>query len=162
MTPTVPDYEITWRPERPEDQAFCFALYCSTRTEEVESWGWPPEMRQSFLALQFRAQGGYRNQYPGADFEIILHQNKPVGRFVLNRAPEEFRLVDLALLPEYRNHGWGGFLLRRFQAEAGAAGKPLRLSVLKGNRAARLYERLGFRSAGGTEIYDELVWNASN
>jgi ribosomal protein S18 acetylase RimI-like enzyme len=149
---------ITLRPERPGDEAFLFALYASTRREELDAWGWPAEMRQVFLGIQFKASQSYRTTFPGAEFQIVLLDHVNAGRMVVHRSGEELRLVDLALLPEYRNAGVGSTLLRRILDEAAASQKPLRLNVLKGNRAERLYRRLGFEATGETGPYVEMEW----
>jgi len=151
---------ISVRPERPEDEAFLFELYASTRQEELDAWGWPQEMRNSFLQLQFRASQTYRLAYPNAEYQIVLLDDENAGRLIIHRTREELRVVDIALLPHYRSSGTGSALLRRLFGEAAATGKPLRLSVLKGNRSARLYERLGFVRTGETELHCEMQWRA--
>ncbi len=80
------------------------------------------------------------------------------GRLAVNRGTGELRIVDIALLPEHRNAGVGAALLRGICEEAAAAGKPVRLSVLKSNRAQRLYARLGFVKTGETELHLEMEW----
>ena len=49
---------------------------------------------------------------------------------------------------------------RQLQAEASAAGKPLRIHVERFNPALRLYERLGFRLVEDRGIYLFLEWRA--
>src|SRR5271168_4693485 len=152
---------ITLRPERPEDEAFLREVYGSTRQEELEAWGFPLEMRAAFLDMQFNAQKqGYRNTFPQGDFLIILLGGKAVGRLVVNRAPEELCLVDIALLAEHRNQGIGTALIQRLSTEAAAAGQPLRLSVIKGQRAFRFYQRLGFAKIGESGLRDLMEWRA--
>ena len=146
------------RPEQPEDEEFRFELYASTRAEELDALGWPQEARARFLELQFKAAQGYYQEFPKADFQIVLVDGQRVGRIVLDRAAEAWELVDIALLAEYRNRGLGTALIQRLQTEAAAAGKPLRLTVLKGHRAARLYKRLGFVKNRETEVHDEMEW----
>lgn len=152
---------ITLRPERPEDEPFLFAVYAGTRQEELDVTGWPPAVREAFLRMQFNAQRqGYRNSFPRADFQIILANGHAVGRMVVNRAPGELMLVDIALMPEHRGHGIGTALLQQLLREAGVSGKPLKLSVIKGQRAGRLYQRLGFRKIGESDLRDDLEWRA--
>ena len=156
MTPAFETIHL--RPECPQDDAFLFALYASTRQEELEAWGWPPAQRALFLRMQFRASQGYREVFPGADFQIIVVDGQNAGRLVVNRTAEELRLVDLALLPERRNSGIGSAVLQRLCAEAVATQRPIRLRVLKGNRAERWYERLGFTRIGASELHHEMEW----
>jgi GNAT superfamily N-acetyltransferase len=152
---------IAVRPEEPQDEAFLFELYASTRQEELDAWGWPPEMRSSFLNLQFKASQGRHRAYPDAEFQIVLLDGVNAGRLIVNRTREELQLVDIALLPAHRNAGIGTALLRRIFGEAAATPKPLRLQVLKGNRAERLYQRLGFVQTGETELHLEMEWRAA-
>ena len=135
---------ITVRPEQPQDEPFLFELYASTRQEELDAWGWPPEMRGSFLAMQFKASQGYHHAFPDAEFQIVQLDGANAGRMIVHRTREELHLVDIALLPRHRNAGIGSALLQRIFGEAAATKKPLRLKVLKGNRAIRFYQRLGF------------------
>jgi hypothetical protein len=52
-------------------------------------------------------------------------------------------------------------LLRAFQAEAAASGKPLRIHVERFNPALRLYERLGFRQIENRGVYLFMEWRES-
>jgi ribosomal protein S18 acetylase RimI-like enzyme len=79
---------------------------------------------------------------------------------IVHRAPGELRLVDIALLPQFRNAGTGSALLQIILGEAAAAGQPVRLKVLKGNRAESFYHRLGFTKTGETEMHFEMEWRA--
>ncbi|HEY2084307.1 MAG TPA: GNAT family N-acetyltransferase, partial [Verrucomicrobiae bacterium] len=151
---------ITVRPETPQDEVFLFELYASTRQEELDAWGWPPEMRSAFLAMQFKASQGYHSAFPDAEFQIVLLNGANAGRLVLHRTREELLLVDIALLPRYRNAGIGSALLRKIFGEAAATSRPLRLKVLKGNRAERFYQRLGFKKTGETELHIDMEWRA--
>lgn len=152
---------ITVREEQPPDEAFLFELYASTRQEELDAAGWPPETRSGFLALQFRArQQGYHGAFSGAEFQIILVNGAPAGQIIIHRTREELRVVDLALLPPFRNAGVGASLLRKLFGEAAAAKKPVRLKVDRGSRAERLYQRLGFARTGETELHFEMEWRA--
>ena len=154
---------IRLRPERPEDETFLREVYAGTRKEEMDAVGWPPALREAFLNSQFSAQAqGYRTMFPKADFQIILSNGRSVGRMVVNRATKEILLVDIALLPAHRNAGIGTVLMQGLLSEAAASGKPLRLSVIKGQRAFRLYQRLGFKKTGESDLRDELEWRAAN
>lgn len=147
------------RPESAADEDFLYALYASVREPELAATGWNEAARAQFLQMQFRAmRQGYRSMFPQAAGSIILAGNKPIGRLVVNRDQDEIRLVDIALLPAYRSQGIGGELLRALVAEARHAGQPVRLQVLKGSAAARLYARLGFRRMEDAGLYDQMEW----
>jgi ribosomal protein S18 acetylase RimI-like enzyme len=159
-SPLGEDASITLRAAVPEDERFLFKVYASTRADEMAVLGWNAAQAELFLSMQFRAQqGAYGMQYETADHRIIMVDHEPVGRILVNRTEEEILLVDIALLAEYRNAGIGSRLIRELQREAAQAGVPVNLHVLKSNgAAARLYERLGFRSVGGDSVYSQMTW----
>ncbi|HEY8209240.1 MAG TPA: GNAT family N-acetyltransferase [Myxococcaceae bacterium] len=147
------------RPATPEDEAFLFALYASTRAEELEAWGLIGPQREAFLQMQFRAQQQhYRAQLPRADHQIVLVAGAPAGRLLVDRREDEIRLADIALLPEHRGRGLGTALLQALLAEAKAAARPVRLHVLHGSRAAALYARMGFSTLAADGPYVLMEW----
>ena len=144
------------------DDAFILELYVSVRADEVAGFGWPREETERFLRMQCQLQlQAYRMQFPGARHQLVLYRNARAGRMITTRGEGAWSLIDLSLLPEYRNLGWGGRLIRELQVEAAAAGCGIRLHVLEGNRARNLYERLGFRFAGGAYPYSAMEWTPS-
>jgi ribosomal protein S18 acetylase RimI-like enzyme len=151
---------VALRPEQPDDERLLFEIYASTREGELALTNWDEPMRRAFLEQQFNAmRQGYRSMFPAGEFSIIELGGQPVGRMAIHRGAAEIRVVDLALLPAYRDRGIGTFLMRQVCAEAAKAGKPARLCVLKNNRAFRWYERLGFVKTGEMGFYDEMEWH---
>jgi ribosomal protein S18 acetylase RimI-like enzyme len=149
----------TLRPEGPEDGPFLLELYAATRQEELDAIAWPAAMREAFVRMQFNAQQqGYRAAFPRAEFAIILQGGQPAGRIVIDRAENGFLLVDMALLPTHRGRGLGTALMQELLREAASAAKRVRLSVLKGQRASRLYQRLGFEKTGEDGQRDQMEW----
>lgn len=149
--------EISLRPETPADEALLYELYADTRAGEMAMVNWDSALKEAFVRMQFVAQRkGYREMFPRAAFSIILEAGQPIGRMVVDRAAGEIRLVDLVLQPACRGRGLGTRLLSGLCSEADTEKKPLRLHVLRGNRARRLYERLGFFPKNQTEAYEEM------
>jgi ribosomal protein S18 acetylase RimI-like enzyme len=153
--------KIELRPERDEDEAFLYALYASTREEELALTGWDERTRAQFVQMQFRAQrAGYRSMFPNAQFSIVLGNGSPIGRMVIDRITDEVRLVDLVIVPEARGHGLGTMLLQNLMNESAVARVPLALQVVRGNRALRLYQRLGFVQTGESASHLQMEWRA--
>lgn len=147
------------RPERPEDEAFLREVFDSTRREEFAAAGVPSTLLPNFLAQQFQAQRqGYRTSFPEAEFLVIEVAGQSAGRIVIDRNAGLVTLVDIALLPSHRRQGIGTKIIRRLSSEAAASGQAVQLSVIRGQPAARLYERLGFIKVGETGLHDVLEW----
>ena len=110
--------------------------------------------------MQFNnQQNWYKTAYPDAQHQVILCDGQPIGRILVDRTPEFFLLVDIALLPEHQKQGIGTNYLLELLDEAKRAGVPVRLQVLKNNPAQRLYERLGFVKTGEDELYLQMEWS---
>jgi len=152
---------LTLRAATEADRPLLLALFCAIRRGEFVTLGWPPAQLDQFLTQQFSAQERhYATHYPGAEHSIILHEGNGAGRLYLHRGADEIRLVDIGLLPELRNRGIGRQLLEWIQAQAAAAGLPLRLSVTLDNPAQRLYRRLGFVPGTDDGAYLSMEWRA--
>jgi ribosomal protein S18 acetylase RimI-like enzyme len=150
---------LALRAVHPEDETFLFAVYASTRQDELASLGWPTPQREAFLRMQYEAQRrSYRAQFPAADVQIILRHGTPIGRLYVERRADEIRGIDIALLPEYRQAGIGGAIVRHLLAEAAREHKPFRIHVEKFNRAQRLYRRLGFTTLADDGAYLFMEW----
>lgn len=91
----------------------------------------------------------------------MLADGEPAGRLYVHRREREIRLMDIALLPEFRGDGIGGALLDDLFAEAAASGRTLTIHVESYNPARRLYERRGFRQIGEHGVYLLMEWRPS-
>lgn len=151
---------VSFRPITSDDRELLLRIYRSTREDELATVvDWTPEMKDAFILQQFTAQHTwYQEHYEGAEFLVILVDGAPAGRLYVHRRPSEIRLVDIALLPEYRNTGLGTRLLRGLLAEGEASGRPVTIHVEIYNPAMRLYQRLGFRPIEDRGVYHLLEW----
>lgn len=144
----------------PPDERLSFDLYAASRSSEMEGWGWPEEMRQSFLAMQFRLQQqAYKTYYPNGTVRTIEYAGMPAGKLHSAAGGDALVLVDLSLLPEYRNRGIGTEAIRLLQREAAERSyRKVRLTVRTDNPAFRLYERLGFAAIGQAALDIRMEW----
>ena len=150
---------IRFRPIGPEDEAFLYEVYASTRAGEMALVDWDDEQKESFLRMQFNAQHQeYRKRYADDEFLIILSGDQPIGRLYLGRWADEFRIIDITLLPARRNGGIGTSLMQDIMHEAAGEGKPVRIHVEKNNPAMRLYRRLGFGPIHDQGVYLLMEW----
>ena len=151
---------LALRPILPEDEQFLFEVYESTRADELAQLPWSEAQLAAFLKMQLNARDqSYRMYYRELDDRIILFQNQRAGRLIVSRTDKEITLVDIALLPEYRNAGIGTALIRDLFAEADKMNRPVRLQVAKMNpQAHRLYTHLGFSVSGEDQMYFQMEW----
>lgn len=103
----------------------------------------------------------YAMNFPNAkDMTLKLSDGLSVGRCLYAYLADFVRMIDLAVLAAHQRQGLGTTTVRLLQSYAQAASLPLRLRVLKGNAAVRLYERLGFRCIGCDDLAFEMEWLA--
>jgi len=152
---------IRLRAATPADEAFLLELYASSRGDDLRGLGWDEKRISEFLEMQYEAQQRFfDSEYKGANDQIILREDTPLGRLMVDRREHEIRCIDVALLPEYRNAGIGTLLLRQLQEEAHRGRKPLRVQIIRFNRAVNLLERLGFARTSETGTHFQMEWMA--
>jgi ribosomal protein S18 acetylase RimI-like enzyme len=139
------------RDARPADAEFEQFLYASTR-EDLRPLG--DEVFEGLIGMQFRAQSmAIRLDHPNAQRQIVMVDKSPVGRLVVDLSGAQVELLDLAVLPDFRNHGIGTGVLRGVCAQADRLNRAVRLLVEKQSRSVRLFERLGFVVRGDEGMY---------
>jgi ribosomal protein S18 acetylase RimI-like enzyme len=155
---------LSLRPVEAGDEEFLHRVYASTRIDEMALVDWSAEQKEAFLHMQFQAQTKhYRAYYPNAEYQIIQREARiPIGRLIVDRADDSMLIVDIALLPEYRNAGIGTTIIQQLMTEAAPIHQPIILRVEFFNPAIKLYSRLGFVKTREIDIYHEMVWKPSS
>src|SRR5262245_41743933 len=129
MTPATFQSEIHIRPVNSGDEDFLLEVYAGVRREEMLGWGWSAEQERDFVRMQFQVRRqSYWFQYPDASESVIVVDGALAGSMMVFRGVSEIRLVDIALLPEFRGRGIGRGLITGLAHEAADSGLPLRLS----------------------------------
>jgi ribosomal protein S18 acetylase RimI-like enzyme len=142
---------VTLRAATDADREFLVGVYGSTRDEELSQVPWAEGQREAFVRMQFDAQDAdYRRNNPAGSFDVIE----------VYRRPDDIRIVDIALLPEFRGAGVGGQLVAELMDEAAASGRKLSIHVEIHNRAIGLYARMGFVEVAEHGLYRRLEWTA--
>jgi ribosomal protein S18 acetylase RimI-like enzyme len=140
-----------------------FEIYASTRAEELALVSdWSEAQKTAFLSQQFLAQHQYYQEfYKGAELQVIELDHAVIGRLYVhwNYSPQEVRIMDIALLPDYRGRGIGSQLIHAIQQKGGEMGKSVSIHVEYNNPALQLYQRLGFHKIGEfNSVYFLLEW----
>ncbi len=154
-----PSPRIRLRAVENSDRDFLRRVYASTREDELAAVEWSDAQKLAFIEQQYAAQDlAYTNNYPGAEFRIVVVDGSDAGRLYIHRRSDEIRIMDIALLPRFRRLGVGTRLLRDVMAEGAAARRRVTIHVETFNPALRLYQRLGFVEIGKTHVYLLLEW----
>jgi ribosomal protein S18 acetylase RimI-like enzyme len=134
------------RPADANDAVYIIRLCEATMRGYVEQvWGkWNGEAAEAELG-RLAASGA---------FSLIYIDQSRVGAIIVSRHDEHHELEQLFIEPAHQRQGIGSAVISLVVASARDAGKPLRLSVLAGNPARSLYERLGFRLVASTKERD--------
>lgn len=152
---------LSYRSARDADLDLLARIYASTRREEVAMTGWDLSTQDAFLAGQFEAQHRhYHEHYPNALWLVVQTGLVPVGRLYLEQWTKDLRIIDIALLPEFRGRGFGEAILHDLMDQAAGGGRAVSIHVEKTNPAMRLYLRLGFQVIEDKGVYDLLRWSA--
>jgi GNAT superfamily N-acetyltransferase len=160
MTDAGAANSITSRPVTAADAGILLEIYKSSRGDDLRGLSWPEQRISEFLEMQYEAQQKFfESDYKHADDKLVLWEANPAGRLIVERREHEIRCIDVALLPDYRNRGIGSVLIRRLQDEAKKADQPLRLQIIRFNRAVNLLERLGFIRTSETGTHFQMEWS---
>ena len=150
---------ISLRPAIDGDREFLYRVYASTRQEEMAVVAWTADQKEEFLRMQFEAQHRYyHQQFLEARFDIVELNGRMAGRLYVEERPDEIRIIDIALLDEYRGRGIGSRLMDEILARGQALALPVRIHVEKNNRALGLYHRLCFCEIEDQGVYYLMEW----
>jgi ribosomal protein S18 acetylase RimI-like enzyme len=150
---------ITLRSATVTDEEFLLKIHASTRAAEMALVPWSEEQREAFLQMQFNAQHShYLEQFPRADYKLILADGEPVGRLYVDRDDMAVKILDIAVLPDKRRAGIATFLLTEILAEAKESDIAVRIHVETFNPSLGLFERLGFNRIAEEGINFLLEW----
>ena len=156
------------RPARPEDEPFLRQLRGQVDADRLCMNLWRGEgvdvEKAKILDLQFRAQAAHHNVLK-ANWEtrenIIEMDAVSIGRFVITGGGEELRLVEIALVPQWRGQGIGQMVIGATREECVRSGRVLRLCVEKTNqRAIALYLAQGFYVIENEAMHFVMEWSA--
>jgi len=144
---------FTLRPATTDDRDWLFALRHATMRPYVEeTWhAWDDAVQrtrfEAALALEL------------TDLQIIVTGGRDAGLLHVQHDADGVFLANIQVHPDFQNRGLGTAVIRALLGDAQARREPVRLQVLKVNRAAcRLYQRLGFAVTGETEHHVLLMW----
>jgi ribosomal protein S18 acetylase RimI-like enzyme len=162
---TVNPADISLRPATAGDEPFLKRVQRSAR-----HWEFAPLLQSGEVELYHKVmEQQYDSQhrfyfacYDQAHYGIIQWTDQPIGRLYVDYRDDEVRVLDIAILPDYRGRGIGRIVMTGLCLEAAMRRKPVRLSVHYLSRALRFYRGLGFRQIGIEGPSYLMEWRQSN
>lgn len=103
-----------------------------------------PDLERLGRFDEHRVRQRFRDSFSPAHTSIILADGAFAGCVTLRPAPDGQWLESFYLDPGVQGRGLGSAVLRTLLERTDADGVPVRLNVLQGSAARRLYERHGF------------------
>ena len=146
-------FDLKLRPARKKDAAFAEALYLLTMLPLLTALGLGDEQR-----LRARFAQGYKRECS----KIACIIPADVGWIQLSKTSTGFHLDQLHLIPEWRGHGIGSYLIEAMLQRAGKAGATVALDVIRGNPAFALYQKFGFRPVEEDEEKHKMLWRPNS
>ena len=106
--------KVSIRKYTADDMPFMQALYASTRESELAMTNFTEQQKVDFIDQQFTAQYHHYTQHYCTDaFSIIELDKVSIGRLFVDYWEQEIRIVDIALMPTYRNSGLGTYFFHQ-------------------------------------------------
>ena len=157
--------DISLRPAKAGDEPFLKRVHQSAR-----HWEFAPllqsgeaELYHKVMAQQYDAQHRfYFATYDSAQYGIIQWTSTPIGRLYVDYRDDEVRVLDIAILPDYRGRSIGRIVMTGLCLEAAMRRKPVRLCVHYLSRAQRFYQQLGFQQIGVEGPSLVMEWRQSD
>ncbi|WJM80561.1 GNAT family N-acetyltransferase [Pectobacterium brasiliense] len=133
---------ITLRPATPEDEQFLFELRRATMDEHLHRAGVIADDSAHWQRIKYHYNDAY----------IVLMRSERIGLFKRHKSANEWTIIQIQILPAYQGQDIAAWLLNTFLQQADEANVPVTLSVLNGNRAIMLYQRVGFKIVDNDDI----------
>lgn len=144
--------EVRLRPALPSDFGFCRTLYFSCMRPLLEALGaWDAK----------KADDAFDEYFEPDEIRIVVVDGVEAGWIQVSQTGDELHLDQIHLIETVRGRGIGTQLMRETMAHARSVGKPVLLSLLRGNRAVGLYRKLGFKPNGSDKTKLHMRWDGS-
>lgn len=153
--------DISLRPATAADEQFLKGVHHAARRWEFAFLlqSGEAELYHKVMEQQYASQHQfYFAAFDQAHYGIIQWTDRPIGRLYVDYRDDEVRVLDIAILPEYRDRGIGRIVMTGVCLEAAMRRKPVRLHVHYLSRALRFYQRLGFRRIGADGPSYVMEW----
>ncbi|ASW76096.1 acetyltransferase [Chryseobacterium piperi] len=133
--------QLEYRKAQENDVEFLLNLRMKTMTEHYQNSNLPTTKEYTLKRVLYQFEKAH----------IIILDCQPIGLLKIDRRTDEIEVMQLQIDPNLQGKGIGQAILQDIIAEASLTGKSVSLSVLKTNKAQKLYSDLGFTIIGEDE-----------
>lgn len=136
---------ITLRKATDDDLAFVKSLFLDFKAGQLNFSDASISLFRSILETQYTAQVRYYSGF-GDEFLhwIILSGNERIGRYIEVVDGDNLHMADMIILPEHRNRGVAGKILKRRIDSGKRKYSSITCRVDKAHTIIAFYKRLGF------------------
>ncbi|CAN5480300.1 hypothetical protein BH10ACT10_BH10ACT10_11010 [soil metagenome] len=151
------------RPCTEADDAFVYDVFCTTWESEVAALP-NQNLAQHVLRIQHIAQERrFAARYPRHQRFLVLEDGEPAGRLYVHETDSSMHVVDLTLMPAFRDRGIGTRIFQDLFRHAEAADQSISLRVERRNeRATMLYSALGFDLVTVDDLDNFFEWRPTS
>jgi ribosomal protein S18 acetylase RimI-like enzyme len=129
---------VTYRKASDQDIDYLLDLRTKTMNPHYVDSGLPTDRESTLQRILYQFDKAH----------IVLFNNEPAGLLKINKAADKTEVLQLQIDPNLQGKGLGRSILIDILKEASTERKTVALSVLKTNKAQRLYTSLGFKTVG--------------
>ncbi|MCW2990768.1 MAG: GCN5-related N-acetyltransferase [Solirubrobacterales bacterium] len=141
---------LTLRPATAADEPFFREAHRGAYRDVVE---------RQFGSFDVSLQDAIVARLGDPGFFLVLREGAEAGFVRFEQTSDALVVDELVVDPAVQGTGVGTELLRAVQEWAAARELPVVLEVLRENRAARLYRRLGFEPCGESPTHVSMRWH---
>jgi ribosomal protein S18 acetylase RimI-like enzyme len=147
------------RPCTEADDAFVYDVFCTTWEHEVAALP-NQNLAQHVLRIQHIAQERrFESRYPSHQRYVVMEDGERAGRLYVHESDTVMHVIDLTLMPQFRDRGIGTRVFRDLFAHAALEGQSISLRVARRNeRATDFYTSLGFHLVTVDDLDNYFDW----
>jgi ribosomal protein S18 acetylase RimI-like enzyme len=141
------------------DEAFVYDVFCTTWESEVAALP-NQNLAQHVLRIQHISQERrFAGRFPDHQRYVVMEGDQPAGRLYVDETGPVLQVIDLTLMPQFRDRGIGTRIFGDLFAHAERHGLTVRLRVERRNeRATMLYTSLGFELVSMDDLDNFFEW----
>ncbi len=153
---------LALRLAQPDDIPFFKQLYATTR-DDLKRLPMPQWQFNQMVEMQQRVQeNGLQQVYPRATQWTILLDDQRIGRLIVDFTDNDWRVIDIALMPENRLNGYGRQVMEAVMHKARETLGSVSLAVFEFNKIARhLYNNLNFKVITEDPVQAQMIWRSA-